>query len=99
MGGRPAPDMIVFRLYIAGNTPSSLRARDNLTALCQRYLPGRHHIEVIDIVAAPRAALVDGVLVTPTLVKVKPPPVQQFIGDLSAPRGVLLALGIPEPAE
>lgn len=85
---------VVFRLYIAGRAPHSLRAIANLAALCQQYLPHQHQIELVDVLEEPMRALTDGVLVTPALVKVSPPPTWQMIGDLSQQEDILLALGM-----
>jgi hypothetical protein len=39
----------VFRLYLAGGAPNSVRALANLYAICQKYFPESHRIEVIDV--------------------------------------------------
>ncbi|MCC7208967.1 MAG: circadian clock protein KaiB [Anaerolineae bacterium] len=88
--------IIVFRLYIAAGAPNSLRAQTTLRRLCDTYLPDRHRIEIIDVLAEPRRALADHILVTPALIKVSPPPSWQMTGDLSATSKILLALGIQE---
>ncbi len=88
--------MFVFRLYIAGRAPHSLRAMANLTAICEDYLIGRYEIELIDILIDPLRALADDILLTPTLVKIAPQPVCQIVGSLSDRPAVLLALGIEE---
>jgi circadian clock protein KaiB len=85
----------VFRLFIAGGAPNSVRALANLYALCHKHFPASHRIEVIDVLARPLLALADGVVVTPTLVKVSPAPEQQIIGNLSEEAELLRALGLP----
>ena len=86
----------VFRLYIAGSAPNSVRALANLYAICRRYFPDSHRIEVIDILKDPMCALAERVLVTPTLLKISPAPQQQIIGDLSDEEEILHALGLPQ---
>ncbi|MEA3208211.1 MAG: circadian clock protein KaiB [Chthoniobacter sp.] len=86
----------VFRLYMAGGAPNSVRALANLYALCHKHFPESHRIEVVDVLARPLRALVDGIIVTPTLVKVSPAPEQQIIGNLSEEAELLRALGLPE---
>jgi circadian clock protein KaiB len=86
----------VFRLYIAGGAPNSVRALANLYAICHKHFPESHRIEVIDILKEPLRALADEVLVTPTVVRVSPAPEQQIIGDLSEEEEVLRALGLPQ---
>lgn len=86
----------VFRIYIAGGGPNSVRALANLYALCRKHFPASHRIEVIDVVSEPLRALADGIVVTPMVVKVSPAPEQQIIGDLSQEQEVLRALGLPQ---
>ena len=86
----------VFRLFIAGGAPNSVRAVANLYALCHKHFPESHRIEVIDILKEPLRALAEAVLVTPTVVRVSPAPEQQIIGDLSEEEEVLRALGLPQ---
>jgi circadian clock protein KaiB len=86
----------VFRLYLAGGAPNSVRAFANLYAICRKHFPGSHRIEVIDVLKEPLRALAEAVLVTPTVVKLSPLPVQQIIGDLSEEEEVLQALGLPQ---
>jgi circadian clock protein KaiB len=85
----------VFRLYLAGGAPNSVRAFANLYAICRKHFPGSHRIEVIDVLKEPMRALAEAILVTPTVVKLSPWPEQQIIGDLSEEDEVLLALGLP----
>lgn len=86
----------VFRLYIAGSAPNSVRALANLYAICRKHFPASHRIEVIDVLKEPMRALGEAILVTPTVVKVSPAPELQIIGDLSDEEEVLRALGLPQ---
>jgi len=86
----------VFRLYIAGAAPNSVRALANLYAICHKHFPDSHRIEVIDVLKEPLRALAEAILVTPTAVKISPAPEQQIIGNLSEEEEVLLALGLPQ---
>jgi circadian clock protein KaiB len=70
-------------LYVAGQSPKSLNAVANLTALCEEHLPGRHEIEIIDLVEHPSRARTDDILAIPTLVRRVPKPLRKVIGDLS----------------
>jgi circadian clock protein KaiB len=84
-----------FRLYVAGDAQNSAQAIANLTALCKAYLENRHSIEVVNVFREPKRALADGVLMTPTLVKLAPLPApRRIVGTLSQVRPVLLALGL-----
>ena len=88
------PILHKFRLYVAGNAENSALAVTNLKALCRDYLPGQHQIEIIDVFQEPKQALADGVLMTPTLIKLMPAPVQRIVGNLNVPLTVLHLLGL-----
>ena len=92
----PAP--FRFRLYVAGETPNSAQALANLTAICQARLPGRHQIEVVDVLRHPERALADSIFMTPTLVKLGPPPPRRIVGTLSNESIVLAAMGLTHAA-
>jgi len=84
-----------FRLYIAGDAQNSVQARANLVALCRAHLPDRHDIEVVDVFREPERALADGILMTPTLIKLAPSPApRRIVGTLSQTQPVLQALGL-----
>ncbi len=84
----------LFRLYVADETPNSVRAVANLQAICQEHLRDCYRLELVDILQEPLRALSEGVLVTPTLVRLSPLPVRKIVGDLSNRTAVLLALGL-----
>lgn len=81
-----------LRLYVAGQTPKSLRAFENLKRLCEEHLPGQYSIEVIDLVVNPRLAKEDQILAIPTLVRKLPDPIRKIIGDLSDTERTLVGL-------
>lgn len=83
-----------MRLYVAGKALMSMRAASNLRRLNKEYFDDRCQIEIIDVFEAPQRAMVDNILVTPTLIKVAPEPVVRIIGDLSATERVLFSLGV-----
>jgi circadian clock protein KaiB len=83
-----------LRLYVAGQTPKSLAAIDNLRRLCDEYLRGRCKIEVIDLVRAPHRARTDDIIAIPTLVRRLPAPFRKIIGDLSDTDRVLVSLEV-----
>jgi circadian clock protein KaiB len=77
---------------LAGAAPNSLRAVENLRALCAAHCEGRYSLEIVDVLKEPLRALNDDILVTPTLVKLSPGVRTRVIGDLSDDRKVLPAL-------
>ena len=88
-----------FRLYVAGGTANSAHAFDNLTKLCRTHLRDRHGIEVVDVLCEPGRALADGILTTPTLVRLAPIPIRKIIGTLSQAEPALSALGVIDARE
>jgi circadian clock protein KaiB len=83
-----------FRLYVAGDAQNSARAIANLTAMCDARLPGRHHIEIVDVFGHPERALADHIMMTPTLIRVEPAPIRRVIGTLHATDDLAAALGV-----
>ena len=86
-----------FRLFITGATPHSTLAVKNITAICDKYLPGRFKLEIIDVYQQPHLAEPEGIIAAPTLVKLQPLPQQRLIGDLSDLPKVLQVLDIVPP--
>jgi circadian clock protein KaiB len=83
-----------LRLYVAGQTPRSLTAFQNLKNICEEYLQGQYHIEVVDLMENPTLARGDQILAIPTLVRKLPHPIRKIIGDLSNTERVLVGLDI-----
>jgi circadian clock protein KaiB len=81
-----------LRLYVAGQSPKSLRAFDNLNKLCEEHLAGRYEIEIVDLVEDPSLARSDDIVAIPTLVRHLPAPLRKIIGDLSNTERVLVGL-------
>jgi circadian clock protein KaiB len=84
----------LLRLFVSGFTPRSQRAIDNLQHICERYLAGRHRIEVVDLYQSPERAHDEQIIAIPTLVKIRPLPPWRVIGDLSHVDKVLQGLDI-----
>lgn len=83
----------VLRLFVAGNAPNSQRARANLERINDRYFDSRCRIEIVDVFEQPALALQQGIIVTPTLLRLAPGPLLRIIGDLSDSERVLATLG------
>ena len=82
----------VFRLFVAGSESNSTQASGNLARLCEEHLKGRYQIEIVDVLKDAAAAQKNNVLVTPTLILIKPHPKVTVLGSLSDTRQVLGAL-------
>ena len=83
-----------LRLYVAGQTPKSVLALQNITKYCKEHLAGRYSIEVIDLLKNPQLAEGDQIFAIPTLVRKFPEPLRKIIGDLSNEEKVLVGLNI-----
>lgn len=92
--GSEEPSRWNLRLYVAGQTPRSVTAFRNLKDICEEYLKGQYHIEVIDLMENPTLARGDQILAVPTLVRKLPQPIRKIIGDLSNTERVLVGLDI-----
>jgi circadian clock protein KaiB len=84
---------VSLRLYVAGRSPNSVRAMNNLSRICAEQLGDAYELEVVDVLRQPLRALLEGVVLTPTLVRVAPTPAIQLLGDLSDEPAVRAALG------
>lgn len=83
-----------LRLYVAGKTPKSVAALNNLKKYCEAHLKGIYQIEVIDLLVQPQLAEGDQIFAIPTLVRKMPEPIRKIIGDLSNEEKVLVGLNI-----
>ena len=90
--GSGSPPMYELRLYLAGHSPKSVRAVENLRRTCEEYLPGRYRIELVDLLENPQLARGDEIIAVPTLVRKLPEPVRKIIGDLSDTEKLLVGL-------
>jgi len=91
----PSPDpdgAYHLRLYVAGQSPKSVRAVENLRKVCEEYLAGRYTIELVDLLENPQLARGDEIIAVPTLVRKLPEPIRRIIGDLSDTEKVLVGL-------
>ena len=86
-----------LRLYVAGQTPKSLTALNNLKKICKEHMDEQYRIEVIDLLANPQLARGDQILAIPTLVRNLPTPIRKIIGDLSNTEKVLVGLDLGTP--
>lgn len=81
-------------LYIAGQTPKSIKALNNIKKYAEEHLAGKYSIEIIDLLVNPQLAEGDQILAVPTLVRKFPEPIRKIIGDLSNEERVLVGLNI-----
>lgn len=79
---------------VAGQTPKSIAAFNNLKRICETHLKGLYQIEVVDLLVNPQLAKGDQIVAVPTLVRQLPPPVKKIIGDLAKEERVLIGLDL-----
>ena len=85
-------NIMVLRLYVAGQTPKSITAFANLKRACEETMPGKYEIDVIDLTKNPQLARGDQILAVPTVVRSLPKPIRKMIGDLSNREKLLIGL-------
>ena len=84
----------VLRLFITGTTPRSIRAIENLRAICLEHLDEKYDLEVIDLYQQPELAAGYDIIAVPTLIKKLPAPLRRIIGDMSDTNRVLIGLDL-----
>ena len=84
----------VLRLYVAGQSPRSLRAVANLQRICAEDLDERYRLEVIDLYQQPDLAQCEQVVALPVLIKRLPEPLRSIVGDMSNTERVLVGLDL-----
>jgi len=68
-------------LFVAGDNPSSVKARGNIFQALEKFGAGHFAFEIVNVFEFPERVLNNRVLVTPTLVA--PSCARRLIGDLS----------------
>jgi circadian clock protein KaiB len=87
-------DKYVLRLYVAGMSPKSVQAIDNIKRICEEHLPGKYQLEVIDIYRFPIFAKDGQIVAAPTLIKELPLPLRKLIGSMSDTERVLVGMDL-----
>lgn len=82
----------VLILYVAGMTPKSMLAIENVKNICETNLEGRYELKVIDLYQMPRLAKAAQIIATPTLIRKLPLPLQKIIGDMSDTQKILVGM-------
>jgi circadian clock protein KaiB len=84
----------VLRLFVAGMSPKSIQAIENIKRICEMYLAGRYQLEVIDVYQQPIFAKDGQIVAVPTLVKELPPPLRKLVGSMSDTERVLAGMDL-----
>ena len=73
-----------------------MRAVRNIKEICEEHLAGRYELLIIDIYQQPELARQEQIVAAPTLIRQRPLPRRQLVGDLSNRQAVLISLGVPQ---
>jgi len=84
--------MYKFKLYVAGQTPNSVNAVRNIKAFLDNKLKDQYSLSIIDVLENPQQAEEDKIIISPTLIKILPPPPRRIIGDLRDEKRLLEVL-------
>lgn len=71
-----------LRLFVAGEAPNSLSAVHNLRTTLAAHPSVEVDLVIVDVLKHPEVGLRENVLVTPTMIKMAPPPMRRIIGNL-----------------
>jgi circadian clock protein KaiB len=85
-----------LRLFVAGQAPNSVAAIRHLRTLLAEYRSVKADIEIVDLLQYPERGMRDGVLVTPTMIRLSPAPERRMIGNLTDIDSVLSVLDLTD---
>jgi circadian clock protein KaiB len=97
-GCKTASSLYLLKLYVAGQSPKSVKAIANIKKLCETNLQGRYVLDVIDLYQQPQLAQGEQIIAVPTLIRKLPSPLRRIIGDMSNTERVLVGLDIRSEA-
>lgn len=97
--GKTEAGNYILRLFVAGMTPNSKKAIENVKNICAEHLAGRYELEIIDIYQQPDFAKDGQIFAAPTLVKELPLPLRKFIGDMSQTERLLVGLDVKKKSD
>lgn len=89
-------DTCKLRLYAAGASVNSVKAVENVKAVCEKYFKGCYILEIIDIYQQPLLAEEDQIIALPLLIRKYPLPERRFVGDMSNTEVIIKGLDIKE---
>lgn len=88
------PPKYVLRLYVTGASPNSIKAINNLKAICEEHIKEGYVLDVIDVYQQPLLATKEQVVALPLLVKEFPLPSRRLIGNMSDTAKVVKSLAL-----
>ncbi len=85
---------LILQLYVAGMSPKSMEAIENINRLCAEYLEDSFDLEIIDLYKHPELAAEQQIIFSPSLIKRLPLPKKTMVGTFSDKDKVIKGLGI-----
>ncbi len=83
-----------LRLFVAGTSPVSVRAINNLKSILEQYLQGKYELEIVDIHQQPQLVGTENITAVPMLIRNNPTPKRLLVGDMSDIQRVLRGLNL-----
>jgi len=81
-----------LRVYVADWKTRAAVTVANLERLCQQNLPGRYHIQIVDLLRNPERCAKDQIVAIPTVIRYFPLPERRAIGTLSNEQAAIAVL-------
>jgi circadian clock protein KaiB len=85
---------LVLQLYVAGMSPRSMAAIENIQKFCSELLENSFELEIIDLYKQPELASQQQIIFSPSLIKHLPLPKKTLVGSFSDTDRVIKGLGI-----
>lgn len=73
-----------FRLYIVGRDKENEKAVRDIEGFLEEKLNDQFSLEVLDILDSPPQAIEDDIIITPTILRISPPPKRKVVGNIKA---------------
>jgi circadian clock protein KaiB len=89
-----AKGKLVLQLFVAGMSPKSMEAIENIRNICDEHLKDACDLEIIDLYKHPEATVSESIIFSPSLVKQFPLPRKVVVGTMADKNKVLKALGL-----
>lgn len=81
-----------LRVYVANSKMRSAVTVANLERLCEQSIPGRYHIQIVDLLKTPERCREDRIVAIPTVIRYFPLPERRAVGTLADERAAIAAL-------
>jgi circadian clock protein KaiB len=85
---RKKQEKYIFKLFVTGTIPQSMKALQKTKELCELYLKNRYELDVIDVYQNIAAAGRKQIIALPALIRELPRPLRKYIGDVSKTHSV-----------